>query len=215
MTADLQSSPTPADAAATFFAALKRAEWLTAASMIHPDAVARFREAELAMLVAWAENREAMKQARTQGLGFGYSSDGTLDPVKLAHLGSTPFRAVPGVRTLQDLAALSPHAFAALFLELSSLPIAAAESGPYERPSYHIVGHVIEDDSIAYVLYRLQGPAIRYEAPYHVDVLRLRRSPDGWQVDVSRGYSPVLDSSHFMMLAEESMTFPPDAPGAA
>ena len=173
----------PQAAAQEFLAAIEGRRWREAAALVDPEQLAPYREETLAILVAWAQQRDEIRKQALRGGGelTALSTDGKLDPQALARVGDTRLPPTRGVRTLRDLAALSPAEFLAHVLELAD--IRSIGRGGFIDPSTHrIFGAVNESDSVAYVLYRAEGPGVRYDDPYYVEVFPTVRRGDRWYV---------------------------------
>ncbi len=197
----------PQAAAHDFLAAMEGRRWREAAALVDPEQLAPYREETLAILVAWAQQRDAMRRRPLRGSGAltALSTDGKLDPRALARVGGTPVPAIRGVRTLRDLAALPPAEFLAHVAELADMRSADSLSGSVDSSTHRILGAVNESDSVAHVLYRSEGSGVRYDDPYHVEVLAAVRRGDRWYVRRGRGGADDFGSlAAFMMRLEEA-----------
>lgn len=163
----------PAATAAAFFAALERSEWRAAASHVDPRTHARHQRIEVSMLLNWAEQRERIRVLAREGGSYAIVASDTVDTAALRKYGSTPVRGYRETPTLAQLAALSPAEFMARYLETG---------GELLRERRRIVGEVVENDSVAHVLYRSDDPHVQYEDPFYVQVLNLRKSGGRWYV---------------------------------
>jgi hypothetical protein len=182
--AGLMAQSKPADAATAFFNALTAGEWRRAARLVDPDALAEARTIELGMLVSWAEARpdlQRIKDGGMQGISFG----GELD-TSLLKKHRDLIVDLLGVRTLGEVAALSPEELFARSLEASTHPLVRGERANLRPPTYRVIGIVQETDSVAHVLYRMTSPDVSYEDPWHVAVLRAVRRGDQWLVRPDR-----------------------------
>lgn len=206
-----QSSGSPSSQAAeAFFSALQRARWNAAAALVDPASAADFRDQNLSMLIAWAENRERIQRVRKAGGGMvAYSSEGTVNTFLLAQFGSTVLRALPGRPTLQQLAESTPAEFVALWLEASDHGIAPDSAGPSGRPTRRILGEVLEGDSVAHVLYRPEAPGYEYTNPHHVEILQLRRLGQEWRVLLRGVGLDFIDGPIMLHMDEEDVLVDP------
>lgn len=177
-----------------FFRALRDGRWLDAATLVDPAATDLFRERQLAALVSWAQNLEAMKawREKAEGGSFGWAANGTVTPEALASTSATTLASVPGLRTLGDLAALPATVFLAKYLEVSNSPTVHGAVA-----ARRVLGGIHEGDSVVHVLYRNESPEITYSEPYHVDHLRLKRMGNEWLVDLWG--DPEFASGHDVM----------------
>lgn len=180
---DAAAQPAPEDAARSVLAAFERGDWDAVVGAVDPDAIATFREQELALLAAWLEQRDAMRASRDAGeRSFGYSSDGVLRPEQIVHLRSVRVQVFPGAPTFGALVALSPAAFFRQWLEAAHDPPPGGELASDARVRRRVLGAVVEGDSLAHVLYRLEGEGHQYEQAWTVEVLALRRSAGVWRM---------------------------------
>ena len=184
-----QSSPK--DAAQSFFDAIAERRWHDATALVDPEQLGPYREETLAMLVTWAQQRAAVQEMRRKkekdgDAMVGWSTDGRLDPQLLSRYGDMPLPIAPGVRTLRDLAALPPAEFMARVFEASDLRSDERLGGVSATFTRRILGAVADGDSTAHVLYRSEGPGVRYEDPLHAELLPTVRRGDRWYVHRSR-----------------------------
>ena len=183
----------PTRVATDFFGALTLEDWEGAVRFVAPSALAAFRESQLALFVSWAEQRDTLTRARAEKKAFVWTSDGVLRAEQLERHGDVRLHAFAGAPTLRELAAMPADAFAARFL-------AAVPGGP---TGYRVLGNVLEDETLAHVLYRpIQEGYVG--DPLDVAVLRARRDGDGWRVLLNRELS---DSTFILFHLDE-----PDEP---
>ncbi len=180
----VMAQTSPRAAAHDFLSAIESRRWREAAALVDPEQLAPYREETLAILVAWAQQRDEIRRRplRRSGALTALSTEGKLDPQALARVGDTPLPAIRGVRTLRDLAALPPADFLAHVLELADIRSADSPGDLVESSTHRILGAVNESDSVAHVLYRAEDPRVRYDDPYHVEVLATVRRGDRWYV---------------------------------
>lgn len=166
------------------------------------------------MLIAWAQHRDELRRVRESGEGaFGYSSSGIVDPELLAAHAAVPLPAFNGSPTLGALAALSTTAVVELLLEASNGEIGPGKDGPFQRPRRRVIGEVQEGDSVAHVLYREEGPGIRYTNPHHVEVLQLRRTGDVWWILLTASQHDLADGGSMLHMDMSESESEPDAHG--
>jgi hypothetical protein len=180
----LMAQSKPAAAATAFFNAMTAGEWRRAARLVDPEALAETRNIELGMLASWGEARpdlQRLKDGGMQGISFG----GELD-MSLVEKHRDLVVDLFGVRTLGEVAALSPEELFARSLEASTHPIVRGERADLGPLTYRVIGTVQETDSVAHVLYRSTSPNMSYDDPWHVAVLRAVRRGDQWLVRPDR-----------------------------
>lgn len=190
----------PGDAAIAFFNAITAGEWRQAARLVDPDALAEARDGELGMLASWAEVRPDLQRLEGGGMQ-GIAFSGELD-MRLVEKHRDLVVNLFGVRTLGEVAALSPEELFARSLEASTHPVIRGERVDLGPLTYRVIGTVQETDSVAHVLYRSTGQNIRYDDPWHVTVVRVVRRGDQWLVRPDRellmfsGTSVLFDRMH-------------------
>src|SRR4051812_4978632 len=103
----LYAQTDPVDVARSAFLALDRHDWPTIVGATHPEWMTRFRNKEVALLVDWAQSRDAVPRAKSQGLSaYGYSSGDSILPAALARVSGVRVAVFPGSPTIGALAAL-------------------------------------------------------------------------------------------------------------
>ncbi|MFL5562945.1 MAG: hypothetical protein ACJ79K_15850 [Gemmatimonadaceae bacterium] len=187
-----QGAPPPATAAAqSFFAALHDGRWPAAAAAVDSSSMSAIREMELSMMIAWAQHRaefaRAMRGKGSGALSGGYSVSDHIDARLLEKYGATAAPGFPGAPTVAAIAALPPRVFLTDILALSDSEEIYGPPPSHERNRFDrtIVGEVVENDSIAHVLYRVSAPHYVATDPLQVSVLRLHRRDDRWLVDLT------------------------------
>jgi hypothetical protein len=172
----------PEDIARAAFAAFERQDWNAVVKVVDAAAAVAFRESELALIAAWLDQREAMRAAKREGVtSFGFSSDGILKPEQLARLRNVRVEAFAGAPTFAELAALPPEEFLRRWLQAvhsGQQPAVRLPAGVHRRT----LGVVIEGDTLAHVVYRPEGGDMRYEHPWTVEVLALRKDSGVWRI---------------------------------
>jgi hypothetical protein len=180
---------TPSQVADTFFAALGSQQWRTAASMLDSASASAFRDRELALLIALRSDTPLGRATSDSGGSImAVITPATPDPSALRSVADSPLTLFSDVRTVGALAALPTLEFAARYLEVSqrSLRSLHAEETTaaidHEPRTYRVLGHVIEGDSMAHVLYRTTDDEFTDREPHSVAVLHLRRSGIEWRL---------------------------------
>jgi hypothetical protein len=191
----LAAQARPAERAAEFFHAIATYRAPAAAALVDPERLARFQSSRLAVLVAWAQLRERLRQEgqpMLRGRLMGFGSDTALRPEVLATHASMPIVGFGDARTLADVAALTPRVFLTYFF---AARVRAAETDAQNEllvAPHRIVAEAISGDTIAYVLYRIEGLE-RYPDPLDVEILYLRRRRGEWFVSPHRRNSEFTD----------------------
>ena len=152
----------PADVAGDLFHALATREWSRAASLIHPDALLAFQEVQLSMALAWAEMRARQTNAPSAG-----------NPV---------LDQFPGITSLEALKTLAPADLFAAYLAAKLPDPANYEDGRPPVWTRIPLGVVLEGDSIAHVVYRLEVDVGRYGATEETQVVTARRFGAFWRL---------------------------------
>jgi hypothetical protein len=195
MTAGAQR--TPSQVAETFFSALVATQWREAASMLDSASAEVFRGRELAILIAVRSQPIGQATSDSGGFIMAVASPDTLDSNALREVADSPLTLFADVRTIGALAALPSMEFAARYLEVSQRSLHAlhapadTDTVVGERRTYHVLGHVIEGDSLAHVLYRATAAEFTNEEPHAISVLHLRRRGDDWRLLVPADLSPL------------------------
>jgi len=152
------------------FGAYEARQWSEFAALVHPDALTRFRSEQLETADVWeahADEINAVRQRSPATLGRG-------NPI----LGQ-----FAGVKTLNELRALSPQMLLARFLEARS-PKANPADPDYQPPisTREIIGEVAETPDLVHVVYRVHTDVGRYGRTESVEVVPVKRSADGWRL---------------------------------
>ncbi len=183
----------PAAVAAAFFGALERHDWPAAASVVHPEAVERFRRRSLIALTEWAESGAPPDHVTT---GWRPATDG-VDTAALRRAGPRAAPILAGVRTVADIAALPAPEYLRRFL-------AAAYGSFHPDIRRHVVGQVVEGDTAAYVLVRTRWPAGVTDGanPPRVQVVYLRRAAGrAWRL---LDHDLLTQGGVFILLAQQA-----------
>jgi hypothetical protein len=161
------------------FSAFERGDWTALAATVHPDRLASFQREVLAYLVAWTSSRDAAAQAAHKGMaGFFLMYDDSLPPESVAEVADVKIPAFPDEPTIGELARLSPSQFFAGWCQATyggeSDKTSRSQVGTVRR---EMVGQVLEDDTLAHVLYRSGS---HYRSAGQVQRMPVKRLGDGW-----------------------------------
>ena len=173
----------PTEIAKALFRAMLDRNWDAAAALADPASLATWRTEQIAALAAEAEVIAHPPPVRAGGFLMSVEAE---DAVVVERLRRHATMALPGLSTrttVGDLVAMSPADFFAMYLQLTASLRSA--SGGNTGPK--IIGHVVEDDTSAFVLYRWHGAGWPQE-PQDTSLLRLQRGPDGWRFVVHLGF---------------------------
>lgn len=189
----------PLDVGRSAFAALDRHNWTTIVGATHPEWLRKFRSEQLALLVTWAQSREPMRRGKASGMkAFDMSVSSLGDSAQaaaLAEVRTVRVRVFPGSPTIGALAALTPDLFFARWLAaISAQPdsiIPLFGIGPR-----HLIGAVVEGDSLAHVLYRHDTD--EYDDPWRVEVLALKRSAGRWLLLPNNDFASKIALGHVL-----------------
>ena len=157
------------------FSALEQHDWPTLATLVHPDALATLRQHSLAQIIVLAELAKAGKPTAN----FGYNPGDIVIADHLPQVGDQRVPEFPTSPSINELAALSPADFFVRWCQAvyESRPELPGSSVPHTKR--HIIGEVMEGDTLAHVVYRREG---RWMIPWHVDIMPLRRLGDRWSL---------------------------------
>jgi hypothetical protein len=174
--------PTPATIVAAFFGAIARGDGHAAVAYVIPEDVPEFRRRELAIITEFYDRRDefrAMLQApRPSGnAAVGLSPMPPFDSAAVAKYATMPL-AVYGVRTVGEFAALPPN-------EL--LARALSQSGEDQSPR-RIIGFVMEQDTMAYVLFRRDNRWVGGDPQWMVELAHAVRRNGRWYVRLAYGF---------------------------
>lgn len=176
----------PAIVLQTFFDALDAQAWNMAASLVDERVIVAYRLENLKALIGWARGGAKTYAANgppdNQDIRFEPVQDTTL----IARYDTLTVPGLGRVITLGQLGRLSPREFAALGF-----------SSHFDRSARgarrHIIGTVLEGDSIAHVLFRTQWtvmgqiglPLQASEVRLYAEVAQLRRIGGEWRIAAS------------------------------
>jgi hypothetical protein len=186
------SQTDPGAVSQQYFESLQRQQWDSAAALVDPIAQQRFRNQALAMLVFMAEHAAQLRRAMSSSGSGGLTAYGmdSLTPARLAKYGAWRLPLYAGAPTIAELSAMTP-------LELLTRSFAAAgivcmdgDCAPLNRPpKRRVVGTVIENDSVAHVLYRHERADSGFgemrgadSDPWRVDVVHVINRGGVWRV---------------------------------
>jgi hypothetical protein len=184
----MNAQPTPSEVARSFFAAVEAHQWGAASAMLEPTSAAEVRDRALAVLIGWARQRKMVSASGERPGMMGFTVERTPDSTALAEVSGTALGLFADLPTLDALAALSPIEFAARYLELSQRSLSAEDrpTAEFRRVRYDVIGHVIEGDTLAHVLYRPSESDVTTDDPLAVGALRLHRVGPDWRVRMPR-----------------------------
>ncbi len=168
-----QISPTQTVQAA--FDAYGRSDWSALGSLVHPDALTAFRTAQLGSAVGFslAQNDPQM---RGRNIGISPSDFVSEDAIKKAE--GIRVAKFPGKPTIGELARLSPKEF---FVRWCQAAVQDNERGPWlamQRVGRQIIGEIIENDTLAHVMYRVQIESIYLAGK--LEVMSLKKADGRW-----------------------------------
>ena len=181
----LSAQATPSETVLTAFKAVHEHDWAGLARLVDPERLEQFRRDELGMLLEWARRREEIEASVRAGRGYGMNRD-TLTPEAIAAVANVPVATFRNTPTFGHLAALTPGQF---FVEWC---IASEHrSGNLHRASNRIdyqrevVGTIVVDDSMAYVIYRqemrtISDNVLYIDQPGEAHVMPLKRAAGNW-----------------------------------
>lgn len=216
LAADVFPQAAPAANAQRYFAAITAEQWDSAAAFVDPVSQRTFRDRVLTYLLLVAEQRRAIRRSM-QGSGSGgfagFGMDSVPTAARLAKYGQWRIGVYPGTPTIQELAGLSPAELLARSYAASSILCmeGVCEHEPPLPGRALVLGAVIENDSVAHVLYRETGSdtstLARGVDRWRVEVMQFFKRDDRWLVHMERGPLPSLFS-----LMDEKMGLTPPGP---
>jgi hypothetical protein len=159
------------------FGAYEAKQWSEFAALVHPDALTYFRSDQLEAADVWETHSAEMNEMRQRS-------------ATKADLGNPILRQFAGVKTLNELRALSPQVLLARYLEARS-PKANSRDPDYQPPiaTREIIGEVTESPDLVHVVYRRRTDVGRYGRTESVEVIPVKRSADGWQLMLNKELS--------------------------
>jgi hypothetical protein len=164
------SEPMPRDNAAVqkvvtqALDAMKAADWLKFASLMHPDALRDFKETLAQALEATESDPDEMRQA---------------------------MRFFGNPKSVKELLALSPEKFFARFLE-GITTTAPRLRQVLTGSEYKVIGTVYENDGTAHVVYRTHVK-VEGTAASAVGVISLKRDGDSWRMLMSADFKALAE----------------------
>ena len=173
----MASSQTPTQAVQAAFDAYRRSDWAALASLVHPDALTAFRTAQLGSAVGYSLARND-PQMRGRNIGITPADFVSDDAIKKAE--GIRVAEFPGKPTIGELARLSPKEFFARWCQAA---VQDNERGPWlatQRVGRQIIGELIENDTLAHVMYRIQVESIRLAGK--VEVMSLKKADGRWLI---------------------------------
>ena len=198
---ELLAQSSPAAIAQRYFAAVLAQQWDSAAALVDPVSQHVFRDRVLSYLLFVAEQRPALRHSM-KGTGSGGLAAGDLDAAptaaKLTKYADWRVGAYAGAPTIHELAALSPIELLARSYAASRVfcmeGACQSEAPPLGRPI--VLGDVIENDSVAHVLYRETrsdtSTLARGDDRWRVEVIHFFKRDERWLLSLQRGPLPSL-----------------------
>jgi hypothetical protein len=187
---------------------LSAQKWDSAAALVDSVERVRFRNRAIGLLLLVAEHQQELRRAM-RGSGSGGLATPALDSMPSAALvtryAAWRVRSYPGSPTIAELAALSSTEFLARAYAVNAMDCFLGECTSNSRPlPARVVGQVVENDSVAHVLYR--RPAVDSSRTtssnrWEVDVLHAFQHDGHWRVALP--YQGPLPS--FWSLIDESV----------
>jgi hypothetical protein len=113
-----------------------------------------------------------------------------------------------GVRTLGEVAALSPAELFARSLQASYDPAEGRPGLGRARITYTLLGVVQETDAVAHILYRATSADIHYTDPLHAEILRAVRRGNRWLVRPDNNI--IMFSGVSVLLSRMHQATPPE-----
>jgi hypothetical protein len=189
------AQPGPAETARTAFVAFERRDWQGLTALVDSERLAAFQREELAYLVPWFNSKEARARAARKGASvFMLSYEDSLPPeAMVAEVPDMKVQVFPNAPTLRELAQLSPAGFFARWCE--AVYDVDPDKGPGGgRPSWgrHVVGEVLEGETLAHVLYRSD---LKSRQPWSVERMPLKQSASGWRLLLNDDIGWTIDLS--------------------
>ena len=185
LAAPLRAQAAPAARVAEFFDALGTRRWLDAARLVHPERLESFHAQEMSALIAYVKLRAQLDEAGIRDPmrhHFLIRYEPTLRPESLAVYADKPLLGLGPARTVAAANALPPadfmaYSFAAREYESNWLFYTRLERAPR-----HVIGTVIESDTVAHVVYRVGSPHLyqNHRDPADAEVLQMRLRQGSW-----------------------------------
>jgi len=159
------------------FDAYGRSDWSALGSLVHPDALTAFRTAQLGSAVGFslAQNDPQM---RGRNIGISPADFVSADAIKKAE--GIRVAKFPGNPTIGELARLSPKEF---FVRWCQAAVQDNERGPWlamQRVGRQIIGEIIENDTLAHVMYRVLVESIYLAGK--LEVMSLKKVDGRWLI---------------------------------
>jgi hypothetical protein len=171
------------------FEASQRRDGRALAALMHPEALAAYRDGWLGSILGWAEITKGGKNLPAGSGGFSIPD---VTPELLARWARAPVRGFEGIRTLAELAALTPEELLVRVIALEERELVRGVTGRDSGQSApRILGVVFEGDTLAHVLYRRERPWPG-RAEWEPERITARRSGSRWLLMAQLGPSPAL-----------------------
>lgn len=203
--ADMQAQSGPSQVAESAFDALSHRDWPSLAALIDPAALDTLRQMSLGLVILFTEERKAGKE------GGGYNPQDVRIPDHLPTLGAEHVSSFHGNPTIAQLASLSSSEFFIRWCEAVYGSVLAGDS-VYDRVNLqrHIVGELLESDSLAHVLYRREARHVEVnelviDLPGYLMVLPARKLQGQWRLEFNSDLGWLVD---FMQAFNARHTIP-------
>jgi len=173
--ASSQISPTQAVQAA--FDAYGRSDWLALGSLVHPDALKAFRTAQLGSAVGFSL---AQNDPQMRGRNIGISPADFVSEDAIKKTEGIRLAEFPGKPTIGELARLAPKEF---FVRWCQAAVQDNERGPWlamQRVGRQIIGEIVENDTLAHVMYRVQIESIYLAGK--LEIMSLKKADGHWLI---------------------------------
>jgi hypothetical protein len=174
----------PLEVARAALTAYDARAWHKVAELTHPDAIASKRASTITFAKVWESNPPWSDQ---EDLAIpkevaDYFREAFAEMA--APHGNPILRDFPGIDDVEQLENLPAEEFLARFLAGHANSEQSMEARP-PLPVREVIGAVTAGDSLVYVVYSIRH-AGEHEPFENVDVLTVRRSPEGWRIMLNR-----------------------------
>lgn len=168
-------SPTQTVQAA--FDAYRDGDWSRLGSLVHPDALTAFRTAQLGSAVGYSLARN---DSQTRGRNISITPRDFVTEAAIKQAEGIRVEQFPGKPTIGELARLSPKQF---FVRWCAAATHDNDRGPWraiQGVGRQIIGEIVENDTLAHVMYRLQVESVRLGGK--VVVMSLKKADGQWLI---------------------------------
>ena len=177
---------TPSATIMAFFSDIQRHEWDSAAALADPGWAHSFQQSDMLELALSAET--VGKTPEGGGTLTQIPTDTAVIKRILAQHGGSRLQGIPGVHTLNDLAALPPLEYLARDFALMHGAWARDTTDP--SLEYHLIGEMTATDTTAYVLLQCPDQGCMYSFnEWEPIVLSLHRVEGSWRYRLPRAFT--------------------------